>query len=140
MEADLSPAEAVHTVIRMYRRLDERDYTGIAALMAPGGVWHRQGAALSGEAEILAAMAKRSPTLMIHHLLSNLFAEIAADGSAMVTGYMLVVRYDSGSPVTLPAPFAGVENIRTIRVKLTPTANGWRILNADSDPISFAAP
>ena len=73
-------------------------------------------------------------------LLSHAAADIAADGSAMVTGYMLVVRYDSGSPVTLPAPFAGVENIRTIRVKLTPTANGWRILNADSDPISFAAP
>ena len=140
MEADLSPAGAVHTVVRLYRRLDERDYKGIAALMAPGGVWHRQGAALASEAEILAAMAKRSPTLMIHHLLSNLFADIAADGSAMVTGYMLVVRYDSGSPVSLPAPFAGVENIRTIRVKLTPAADGWRILAADSDPISFAAP
>ena len=140
MAADLSPAEAVHTVIRMYRRLDDRDYKGIAALMAPGGVWHRQGAALKGEAEILAAMAKRSPTLMIHHLLSNLFADIAADGTAMVTGYMLVVRYDSGSPVTGAAPFSGVENIRTIRVKLSPTPDGWRILNANTDPISFAAP
>ena len=38
MEADLSPAEAVHTAIRMYRRLDDRDYKGSAALMAPGGV------------------------------------------------------------------------------------------------------
>ena len=140
MAADLSAAEAVHTVIRLYRCLDDRDYKGIAALMAPGGIWHRQGAALSSEAEILAAMAKRSPTLVIHHLLSNLFADIGADGSAMVTGYMLVVRYDNGSPVTGAAPFSGVENIRTIRVKLTSTANGWRILNADSDPIRFAAP
>ena len=58
----------------------------------------------------------------------------------MVTGYMLVVRYDSGSPVTGAAPFSGVENIRTIRVKLSPTPDGWRILNANTDPISFAAP
>jgi hypothetical protein len=140
MAADLSAAEALQTVTRMYRRLDDRDYKGIAALMAPDGVWHRQGAALSGEPAILAAMAKRSPSLMIHHLLSNLFADIAADGSAMVTGYMLVVRYDNGTKVSGAAPFTGVENIRTIRVKLTPGEAGWRIQNADSDPISFAAP
>ena len=140
MADDLSSAEAVHTVTRMYRRLDDRDYKGIAALMAPGGVWHRQGAALVSEPEILAAMARRSPTLMIHHLLSNLFADIAADGTAMVIGYMQVVRYDSGRKVTGEAPLSGVENIRTIRVKLTPTEAGWRILSANSDPISFAAP
>jgi hypothetical protein len=140
MPVDLSPAEAVHTVIRMYRRLDDRDYKGIAALMAPGGVWNRQGTALASEAEILAAMAKRSPTLMIHHLLSNMFADVAADGTAAVTGYMLVVRYDNGTPLTAAAPYTGVENIRTIRAKLTPTEAGWRILNADSDPITFAAP
>jgi SnoaL-like domain len=140
MPVDLSPAEAVHTVIRMYRRLDDRDYKGIAALMAPGGVWNRQGTALASEAEILAAMAKRSPTLMIHHLLSNMFADVAADGTAAVTGYMLVVRYDNGTQLTAAAPYTGVENIRTIRAKLTPTEAGWRILNADSDPITFAAP
>ncbi len=140
MAADLSAAEAVQTVIRMYRRLDDRDYKGIAALMAPGGVWHRQGAKLASEAEILAAMAKRSPTLMIHHLLTNLFADIAADGTAMVTGYMLVVRYDSGTQPAGAAPYTGVENIRTIRVKLAPTGSGWAILDASSDAISFAAP
>lgn len=140
MSADLSADAAVQTVIRMYRRLDDRDYKGIAQLMAPGGVWNRQGAALSGEAKILEAMAKRSPTLLIHHLLSNLFTDIAADGTAAVTGYMHVVRYDNGTAVTGAAPFTGIENIRTIRLKLTPTAEGWRILQADSDPISFAAP
>ena len=140
MAADLSSVEAVHTVARLYRRLDDRDYKGIAALMAPGGVWQRQGVALKSEPEILAAMAKRSATLKIHHLLSNMFADIATDGTAMVVGYMLVVRYDNGSLISGPALYSGVENIRTIRVKLAPTQAGWRILHADSDPISFSAP
>ena len=140
MKADLSAAAAVHTVTKLYRRLDDRDYKGIAALFAPDGVWYRQGAALSNEAQILEAMGKRSPTLLIHHLLSNMFADIAADGSAQVTGYMLVVRHDNGSPIPGPAPYSGVENIRTIRAKLVPAEHGWRIQSADSDPISFAAP
>jgi limonene-1,2-epoxide hydrolase len=140
MPADLSAATAVQTVTRFYRHLDDRNYKAIAALMAPGGVWHRQGAQLSGEAAILEALGKRAPTLVIHHLLSNLFADIAADGSAEVTAYMLVARYDSGSPLTGPAPFNGIENIRTIRVKLVPTAEGWRVQRMSSDPISFASP
>jgi hypothetical protein len=134
----LSSADAVYTVTRLYRHLDDRDYKGIEALMAPGGVWHRQGSQLSSEAQILEAMNKRSSTLVIHHLLSNMFADVAADGTAQVTGYMLVVRYDSGTQVTGPAPFSGIENIRTIRAKLVPTAEGWRIQILTSDPISFA--
>jgi hypothetical protein len=140
MPADLSAAEAVFTVTRFYRHLDDRNYKAIAALMTPGGVWHRQGAQLSGETAILGALDKRSPTLVIHHLLSNLFADIAADGSAEVTAYMLVARYDSGSLLTDAAPFSGIENIRTIRVKLVPTEAGWRVQRMSSDPISFASP
>jgi hypothetical protein len=135
----LSSADAVYTVTRLYRHLDDRDYEGIAALMAPDGVWHRQGAQLTSKAQILEALSKRSSTLVIHHLLSNLFADLAADGTAQVTGYMLVVRHDSGTLITGPAPLSGVENIRTIHAKLVPTAEGWRIRSMTSDPISFAA-
>jgi ketosteroid isomerase-like protein len=135
----LSSAEAVYTVTRFYRHLDDRDYEEITALMAPDGVWHRQGSKLSSKAQILEAMNKRSSTLVIHHLLSNMFADLVADGTAQVTGYMLVVRYDSGTPMTGPAPLSGVDNIRTIRAMLVPTAKGWRIQSMISDPISFAA-
>ena len=132
--------EAVYTVLRLYRRLDERDYRGVAALMAPGGIWYRQGEQLEGEAEILRALSKRSPTLVIHHLLSNMFADVADDNTARVTGYMQVVRYDGGAPVSGPAPLSGVENIRTIRAKLVPTVHGWRIQGMTTDPISFTVP
>jgi hypothetical protein len=132
--------EAVYTVMRLYRCLDERDYKGVAALMAPDGVWHRQGEQLVGEAEILKALSKRSPTLVIHHLLSNMFADVADDDAVQVTGYLQVVRYDDGAPVSGPAPFLGVENIRTIRANLAPTAHGWRIQCMSTDPIRFAAP
>jgi hypothetical protein len=140
MPADLSAAEAVFTVTRFYRHLDNRNYKAIAALMALGGVWHRQGAQLSGETAILEALGKRSPTLVIHHLLNNLFADIAADGNAEVTGYMLVARYDSGTKLTDAAPFSGIENIRTMHVTLVPTDAGWRVQRMSTDPISFASP
>jgi hypothetical protein len=131
-------SEAVYTVMRFYRYLDDRNYEGIAALMATHGVWHRQGSQLANKAQIMEAMSKRSPTLVIHHLLTNIIVDVAADGMAQVTGYMLVVRYDSGTRVTGPAHLSGVENISTIHAQLVPTAEGWRIQSMTSDPISFA--
>jgi hypothetical protein len=69
-----------------------------------------------------------------------MFADGADDDTVQVTGYMQVVRYDDGTPVSRPAPLPGVENIRTIRAKLVPTVHGWRIQSMGTEPIRFAAP
>jgi hypothetical protein len=134
-----APLDPAQTVIRFFRALDERDYSTLAALLAPGGVWHRQGAELRNEADILAAMAKRSPTMRIHHLLTNVFAEPRGEEDAEVTAYMLVVRHDSGAEPTGPSPLTGFENLRTMRARLRQTPQGWRILHLGGDAPSFAA-
>ena len=132
-------AEAVSAVVQFYRHLDDRNVAGLTALMQPDGVWHRQGAALVGEAAIAAALARRSPTMRIHHLLTNTFAVPAGADGASFTAYMLVVRHEPGGPLAGPAPLSGIENIRTIRASLRHTAQGWRIASMQGDPPSFAA-
>ena len=132
--------DAVGVVTRFYRHLDERDVGALTGLMLPDGVWHRQGAVLAGGEAIAAALARRSPTMRIHHLLTNAYAVPAGPDAAAVTAYMLVVRHEPGGPLEGPAPLTGVESIRTVRATLRATAQGWRIAAMRSDPPSFAAP
>ncbi len=132
-------ADPAQTVVRFFRALDDRDYGVLGSLLAKGGVWHRQGAELRSQADIEAAMAKRSPTMRIHHLLTNLYAEPRGEDEADVVGYMLVVRHDSGVEPAGPSPLQGLENIRTTRARLRKTSNGWRILHLAGDEPSFAA-
>jgi hypothetical protein len=132
------PPDPAQSVIRFFRALDDREYGTLAALLAPDGVWHRQGKALHNEAEILAAMASRSATMRIHHLLTNVFAEPHGE-EAEVTAYMLVVRHDSKAEPTGPSPLTGIENIRTIRGRLRQTPQGWRIVHLLGEDPSFAA-
>jgi hypothetical protein len=84
-------------------------------------------------------MAKRSPTMRIHHLLTNLYAEPLGEDEAAVVGYMLVVRHDSGAVPAGPSPLQGIENIRTMRGLLRRTSDGWRIVHLAGDAPSFAA-
>lgn len=135
----MPPLDAAGTVIRFFRALDDRDYGRLASLLAPDGAWHRQGAVLRNEAEILHAMASRSPTMRIHHLLTNVCAEPLGEAEAEVTAYMLVVRHDSHSEPAGPSPLSGIENIRTLRGRLRHSAQGWRIVHLAGDPPSFAA-
>ena len=130
--------DPVQTVVRFFRALDDREYRVLAGLLAQGGVWRRQGAELRSAADIEAAMAKRSPTMRIHHLLTNLYAAPHGDDEADVTGYMLVVRHDSGAAPDGPSPLHGVENIRTTRARLQRTSRGWRILELTGDAPTFA--
>jgi hypothetical protein len=132
------PLDAPGTVIRFFRALDDREYGLLAPLLAPDGVWHRQGAELRNEAEILAAMASRARTMRIHHLLTNVYAEPRGEDEAEVTAYMLVVRHDSKSEPAGPSPLTGIENIRTMRARLRRTAQGWRIVRLAGDAPSFS--
>jgi hypothetical protein len=132
-------ADPAQTVARFFRALDDRDYATLGGLLAEGGVWHRQGAELRSLADIEAAMAKRSPTMRIHHLLTNLYAEAIGDDEATVVGYMLVVRHDSGAVPAGPSPLQGIETIRTMRGRLRRSADGWRIVHLAGDAPSFAA-
>ena len=135
----MGTSEAVGLVMQFYRHLDDRDVAALTGLMLPDGVWHRQGAVLEGAEAIAAALARRSPTMRIHHLLTNAFAVLTEPNGVEVTAYMLVVRHEPGQSLDGPAPFNGIENIRTVRATLRHTPSGWRIASMRGDPPSFAA-
>jgi hypothetical protein len=131
------PYQAIQTMIRFFRNLDENNYQALAALLHPQGVWYRQGAELRGGEQVMAALSKRSPTRRIVHLLTNLVADMHEDKTAEVTGYMLVVMHDAGVKLTGPAPLAGIQSIRIIRARLRDTEQGWQVERMASDPPLF---
>jgi hypothetical protein len=138
----MSPSEAIglccNQVLGFFRDLDDNDYESLVGRMLSDGVWHRQGKVLDGRDAVRAALALRSRTQRIHHLITNLFAD-AADGTrCRLRGYMLVVRHDEGKPRAGPAPLSGIENIRTTRVELAWRDGAWLIADMRNDEPTFA--
>jgi hypothetical protein len=125
-------------VMGFFRDLDDSDYDRLVSRMTADGVWHRQGKVLNGRDAVLQALAARSKTMRIHHLISNLFADTVGDDRCVMRGYMLVVRHDAGRPLQGPAPLAGIENIRTTHVELARVDGAWLIARMRNDEPSFA--
>ena len=128
----------VDTIMRFFRALDEREFALLAPMLAPDGIWTRQGTDLRA-ADIEPAMADRSRTMRVHHLITNAYAEPGGDGEAEVCGYLLVVRHDSHVEPKGPSPLSGIDSIRTMRARLRQTAAGWRIVRLVNDAPSFVA-
>ncbi|WP_251864464.1 nuclear transport factor 2 family protein [Achromobacter sp. Marseille-Q4962] len=127
-------------IMAFYRDLDENRYEDLAGRLSPDGVWHRQGKALAGRRAVLDALALRSRTQRIHHLIVNLMADRQGDGRCVMRAYMLVVRHDSGAPLQGPAPLAGIENIRTLHIELACVDGQWLINDMRGDEPAFAMP
>ena len=130
--------DAVGTMLHFFRALDERRFDLLAPMLAPGGFWNRQGTELRSEADIMAAMADRSPTMRVHHLLTNSYAEPRGNGEVDVSAYLLVIRHDSKSEPVGPSPLSGIDSIRTMRARLRMTDQGWRIVRLVNDPPTFS--
>ncbi|OZI30724.1 hypothetical protein CAL29_22285 [Bordetella genomosp. 10] len=126
-------------VMAFYRDLDENRYEDLAGRLAPDGVWHRQGKVLDSRRAVLDALAARSRTQRIHHLIVNLVADSLDDGRCRMRAYMLVVRHDSGSAPQGPAPLTGIENIRTLHIDLVRAGGAWLIAEMRGDEPTFAA-
>ena len=138
--SDGNPAiEAACTkmTLRFYRYLDTREHDAVAASFAPEGVWHRQGVALKGPAEVLAAMHKRSPQRSTAHVLSNVWAEALDPDHARVHYYLSMREAiaKSGGP-TRHLRTGGVLYGTDTYVRL---ADGWRIQNKSSQQVLAAA-
>lgn len=62
-------------VLTFFHALDTRRHDAAAALMAPEGVWMRQGKRLCGPQEVLAALDARAPERSTCHVITNLRLE-----------------------------------------------------------------
>jgi hypothetical protein len=125
-------------VMLFFRYLDERQYDALAALIAPQGVWRRQGKALVGAEQILAALGQRSPTMRIVHLITNLACDQSDADHCSLRGYMLVVRHDPGTVTAGPLPLKGIESVRDLQVNLERHNGQWLISELAGEASLFA--
>ncbi len=118
------PIEALH---RFYYYLDERRYEDLAAMVAPDGVWFRQGQELRGPAAVLKALSQRSPEMSIRHVMANGFADIDAQGEAAAQICQTVYKGPAvpGEVPVAPGPVA----VSDVSARLRRTAAGWQVVS-----------
>ncbi|MEO6985770.1 MAG: nuclear transport factor 2 family protein [Paralcaligenes sp.] len=117
--------------LSFFHFLDTRCYSDVAALMAPNGVWLRQGQKLVGPDAVLAALNARSATRTTCHAVSNIrvaLFEQAGQRHARVFFY-LTAYDDSDSPERTGLHLVA---IRDCCDELIETEDGWRILEKSS--------
>ena len=131
-ETTIAAAACQTLAVRFWNSIDERDYDGMVALFAPGGVWVRRGKELKAPSDILAAMAERSPTLVIRHVVTNVDVRVTAADAAEAFYYLTVYHHEAGKPVEKPVPLHGPRTIMIVRDRFTRTAEGWRILRKET--------
>lgn len=122
-------------VLRFFVALDASDYETVAAAMAPEGVWHRQGKALRGPAEVRAALAERPAGRATAHLVQNLVVDLADERNAAARYMSLVYRHDAGAeaPPDGPAPLGAPLSIAAYADRLRRGERGaWLVVERRS--------
>lgn len=111
---------------RFFHCLDQSRYEQLISLFEPDAVWNRQGVELRGHDEIRLALATRSATQRIRHVLSNTFVAVEEGNMARLTSYMTVYRFDNGVPPVGPVTINGPMQMYTVdaSVRLTPQRAG----------------
>ena len=94
MSRDAIERACASVVHRSYRALDNRHYDQLAECFHPDAVWLRQGAVLSGHAEILEALHQRPARRVSAHFVSNLEVDVRSDDTADVSYLMMAYLRD----------------------------------------------
>ncbi len=131
--------ESTQTIHRLYKALDTRRDEDAADCFAADGVWMRQGAKLQGRAEILKALASRSPAMKVHHVVSNLVVDEEGGSRAASTFYLTLYRDNGGAAEGTPAPLAGPAQIGPCKANLVRENGAWRLAYVELLPPTFAA-
>jgi hypothetical protein len=114
--------DCAQVLTRFFNYFDQWRYEDMADLFAPDGVWHRQGKALQGRAAILAALAERSTTQWVRHVVTNLQIDVVD-----VTPY----RHDSGAKQTEPPRIRAPYLLLVVPGRLRRTDAGWKIASME---------
>ncbi len=136
MEAEWQCSKAT---LAFFRYLDERKYDDLVALTTPDCLWIRNGEELKGPEQIRTALDARSPTMHIHHIITNLEVEAADDESVAMRAYLLSYRHDDGRPLTGPAPLDKPRAIFISHGVLRPVDGRWKLSYLTNGQPSFLA-
>ncbi|MGB2201742.1 MAG: nuclear transport factor 2 family protein [Pseudooceanicola atlanticus] len=132
---------AANALTRFFGALDRNDYPLMADLIE-GGIWLRRGVEIADRDSLMAAMADRSPTRIIRHLLTNITTE-PGPNAVSVSAYMSVLQHDPGpdheGPLPMPMPMPGFTSLRSVHARAVKTPAGWRLRRVWSGPVTFQA-
>jgi hypothetical protein len=112
---------------RFYYYLDENRYADLVATFREDGVWHRQGKALKGHAQILDAMKERPRTMRTRHVITNAFLSESDSNNATLIAYMTAYRFDDGSERKPPYPIDGPFRINLVKIRFVRERGEWRM-------------
>lgn len=120
--------DAAQVVNRFYHYLDGGNYAELAELMAPQGIWYRQGKELKGPAMVLEALSVRPEGMTTQHTNTNMVVDVIDATHADVKHYLTVFAHTAakiGDPAKVELPL----HLGIREEKLVKTKAGWRIAN-----------
>jgi hypothetical protein len=119
--------DCAQVLTRFFNYFDQWRYEDMADLFAEDGVWHRQGRALAGRAAILAALAERSTTQRVRHVVTNPQIDVVDPDTAASLLYVTAYRHDSGAKQTEPPRIRAPYLLLVVPGRLRRTEAGWKI-------------
>jgi hypothetical protein len=123
--------DCAQVLTRFFNYFDQWRYQDMADLFAEDGVWHRQGQALAGRAAILAALAQRSTTQRVRHVVTNLQIDVVDADTAASLLYVTAYRHDTGAKQTEPPRIRAPYLLLVVPGRLRRTQAGWRIVHME---------
>lgn len=121
-------------LVKLLIALDHADFDTAVECFAIDAIWQRHGTSLKGREEIRSAIAKRSPTVVQRHLLSNVLIESTGPGVAEGTAYVSLYRTDPGEK-KLPVTICGPDGIGEYKTIFRLYDEGWRIVEHEGWPV-----
>jgi hypothetical protein len=123
--------DCAQVLTRFFNYFDQWRYDDMADLFAADGVWHRQDQALTGRAAILAALAGRSTTQRVRHVVTNLQIDVADPDTAASLLYVTAYRHDTGAREAQPPRIRAPYLLLVVPGRLRRTDAGWRIVRME---------
>lgn len=120
---------------RLFARLDQFDYLGVARQFTHDGVWHRQGAVLQGHEAIILALQARPPHLFVQHILHEVSCELVVPGHLKGFAYMTVFRRESVTPIIPPQPLRPADMLISWDVDFGQENGAWLIRELRNTPL-----
>lgn len=129
-EEHATELEIQRLLVEFFGALDSGNYPRLTDLMAPDGIWCRQGKQLRGRNEILEALQQRDPNRLTVHTICNLLIQSQASDEVVARFAMVVFsrQYpdNSNRDHVEPSTYVGRYCARLLRLE-----GRWRINELD---------
>lgn len=131
--------ECQQLMTSFYRGLDERDFDLLLSTLSEDAVWDRLGSILKSHDEIRAAMAVRSKTKVVFHVLTNFQVRQSVADAAHLWAYMICFENDTGADPVFPIRMKAPTSVYVCRGDFARREGQWRMTKTWTEGPYFAA-